>query len=319
MEQVRLGDGGPWVSRVGFGAWAIGGLNWGRQPERDSREALTAALDAGVTFIDTADVYGYGRSKELVGDVLRETGRRDVVVATKAGNDFYIAGPEDETIYGRIRLNGRRDYLVCAAEQSLRRLGVETLDVLQLHSLNTADLESDEPWEALALLKRQGKIRYAGWSVKSFQETGQSRFLERGREVLDCIQVRYNLLERGAEEELFPKAAALGLGVVVRIPLLFGLLTGKYRRGHRFPQEDHRSANLAPPKLEEYLQRLERLGGWFASFPGHSMAELSLRFCLSHPACHTVIPGARNAAQAKANTAVARLGPLPPGQLPPLV
>lgn len=319
MEQVRLGDRGPWVSRVGFGAWAIGGLNWGRQDERDSREALVAALESGVTFIDTADVYGYGRSETLIGQVLRETGRRDVVVATKAGNDFYNAGPEDETIYGRIRLNGQRDYLVFAAEQSLRRLGVETLDVLQLHSLETADLDSDEPWEALAQLKRQGKIRYAGWSVKSFQETGQSRFLERGREVLDCIQVRYNLLERGAEEALLPKATSLGLGVIVRIPLLFGLLTGKYRRDHRFPPDDHRSANLAPSRLEEYLRRLDRLSGWFASFPGHSMAELSLRFCLSHPACHTVIPGARNAAQAQANAAAARLGPLPPGQLPPVV
>ncbi len=319
MERIRLGDRGPWVSRIGFGAWAIGGRDWGPQDEQDSRQALLAALESGVTFIDTADVYGYGRSETLIGEVLRETGRRDVVVATKAGNDFYNAGPEDETIYGRIRLNGRRDYLVFAAEQSLRRLGVDCLDLLQLHSLGTSDLDSDEPWEALAQLKRQGKIRYAGWSVKSFLETEQSRFLHRGQEVLDCIQVRYNLLEREAEDVLLPQAAGLGLGVIVRIPLLFGLLTGKYGRDQRFPAGDHRRVNLAPPRLEQYLGRLDRLATWFASFPGQSMAQLSLRFCLSHPACHVAIPGARTAAQAAANATAAELGPLSPGEIPPRV
>lgn len=319
MERIRLGNRGPVVSRIGFGAWAVGGMGWGPQDDSDSRRALLAALDSGIDFIDTADVYGYGHSEELIGAVLRDSGRRDVVIATKAGNDFYSAGPEDETIYGRLRLNGRKEYLIGAAEQSLRRLGVETLDILQLHSLDTADLESDEPWSALSELKRQGKIRYAGWSIKSYREAEQCRFLEQHRELLDCIQVRYNLLEREPEDVLLPTAAALGIGVIVRIPLLFGVLTGKYSRTHRFPEGDHRRSNLSPDRLAGYLDRLERLRGWFRGFSGQSMTQVSLRFCISHPACHTVIPGARNALQAIANAAVGQLGPLASGQLPPRV
>lgn len=319
MEQVQLGRNGPRVSRIGFGAWAIGGLNWGTQSDRDSRDALIAALESGVTFIDTADVYGYGHSEELIGTVLRETGFRDVIVATKAGNDFYHAGPEDDTVYGRIRLNGRRRYLIYAAERSLRRLGVEALDILQLHSLETQVLESDEPWEALYQLKRQGKIRFAGCSIKSFRESEQVRFLQRHRELLDCVQVRYNLLEREAEVDLLPTAAALGVGVIVRIPLLFGVLTGKYSRSDRFPKEDHRSSNLSPERLAGYLARLDDLAGWVSQFEGAPLSQLALRFCISHPACCTVIPGARNRLQAELNSRAGHSGPLPSRLLPPRV
>lgn len=317
MQTVQLGVRGPRVSRVGFGAWAIGGMNWGPTDDNVSLAALNAALDAGVTFIDTADVYGFGHSEELIARLIRERKPRNLIIATKAGNDFYNASAADDKGFGPIRQNYDRQHIIFAAEQSLRRLGVDTLDILQLHSGDLAQLEREEPWEALAELKRTGKIRCAGWSVQSFQETAQAHVLDTRHEVLDVLQVRYNVLERAAEDVLFPKAEQYGLGVIVRIPLLFGLLAGKFTRDARFGEDDHRRMNLSPEKLAAHLTQLEDLGPWYAGFTGESMAQVSLRFCISHPACHTVIPGAKTPEQARENSRAGELGPIPPGRLPP--
>jgi aryl-alcohol dehydrogenase-like predicted oxidoreductase len=319
MKYARLGRSGPRISRTGFGAWAVGGVNWGPSDDRESKRALLRALETGANFIDTADVYGYGHSEELIAEVLDGFGREGVVVATKAGNDFYHAGPDDDRGYGPIRLNEDRDYLVFAAERSLRRLGVETLDILQLHSLETSQLQRPDPWEALYRLKRDGKIRWAGWSVKSYLETEQAPLLDEYHELLDCIQVRYNLLERAAEAVLFPKAIQYGLGVIVRIPLLFGLLTGKFASDATFSADDHRHFNLAPAKLEAYLRRRVALHPLFEAFPGQSEAQVSLRFCLSHPATHTVIPGCRTPAQVDENMSAGDMDPIPPDLIPPLL
>lgn len=311
MQYTRLGERGPNVSTIGFGAWAIGGMNWGRTDDEVSRRALHAALDQGVTLIDTADVYGCGHSEELIAGVIGERGKGDVVIATKAGNDFYHADETDDEGYGPIRENYDQDYLIFAAEQSLRRLGVEVLDILQLHSPGLNQLERDEPWEALETLKRQGKIRHAGLSVQSFKETEQAHLLDRHRDLLDCIQVRYNLLERAAEEVLFPKALEHGIGVIVRIPLLFGLLTGKFTRQSTFGDDDHRRMNLSAEKLDRYLSELESLEPLYAGHAGQTMAQVSLRFCITHAACHTAIPGAKTPEQVADNCATSDLGPLP--------
>ncbi len=315
MDYIQLGRKGPRVSRVGFGAWAIGGVNWGPTDDRESKQTLRRALELGVTLIDTADVYGYGHSEELIAEVLSDVGGDDVVVATKAGNDFYNATPEDDAGYGPIRLNGGREYLVSAVEKSLRRLRRGCLDILQLHSLDTAQLESEEPWEALYQLKKEGKIRFAGWSIKSFKETTHLKYVKQYQDLLDCLQVRYNLLERNAETELFPLTERLGIGIIVRIPLLFGLLTGKFNRSSRFNEDDHRSFNLSPAKLTGYLERLESFEGLYSSFPDQTRAQVSLRFTITHPACHTVIPGGRTIAQVEDNCRVGDLGPLPAGSL----
>lgn len=306
MRATRLGKRGPRVSVIGFGAWAIGGRDWGPTDDAISKEALHAALDDGVTLIDTADVYGFGHSERLVADVLRERGYPDVVVATKAGNDFYGATAEDDRGYGPIRSNTDKDYLIFAAEQSLRRLGVECLDILQLHSPPSELLERDDPWEALATLKEQGKIRHAGWSVQSFKETEQTFVLDRHADLLDVIQVRYNLLERDAEETLLPAAQRSGIGVIVRIPLLFGLLTGKFTRDSRFGADDHRRFNLSADKLQDYLDRLEQSAALRDMKPDQTMAEVALRFTLSNPACHTAIPGAKTSRQVRENNRAGR-------------
>ena len=310
MQTIQLGQRGPQVSTVGFGAWAIGGMNWGPTDDEVSKRALHAALDADVTLIDTADVYGFGHSEDLIAEVFRERRKGDVIVATKAGNDFYTATEDDDAGYGPIKQNYDRDYIISAAERSLERLRMEALDILQLHSGNLEQLERDDPWEALAKLKEQGKIVHAGWSVQSFQETAHAHLLDRYAELIDVIQVNYNLLHRAAEEVLFPKAQEHGVGVIVRIPLMFGLLTGKFTRESRFSEEDHRNMNLSPEKLEDYLTRLERMRPLFESHSGQTMAQVSLRFAITHPACHTAIPGAKTPEQVADNCAASDLGPL---------
>jgi len=310
MQTTQLGQRGPNVSRIGFGAWAIGGMNWGPTDDAVSIGALNAALDAGVTLIDTADVYGFGHSEELVAQVIRERKPDNLVIATKAGNDFYNAKSDDDAGYGPIKQTYDKDYIIFAAEQSLKRLGVEALDILQLHSGNTEQLERDDPWDALATLKQQGKIKHAGWSVQSFQETTQAHVLDAHHDLLDVLQIRYNLLEREAEKVLFPKCEQYGIGVIVRIPILFGLLTGKFTRDATFGEDDHRKMNLSPEKLDDYLTRFEALQPLFDKYPDQTMTQVALRFCITHPACHTAIPGGKTPEQVNENAAAGDLGPL---------
>lgn len=316
MKTTRLGSRGPVVTTVGFGAWGISGKDWGETDDAVSKRALHHALDMGLNFIDTADVYGLGHSEALIAEVLRERGGKNLIIATKGGSDFYHS---EQTGGGvQTRSNMDKDYLIFAAEQSLKRLGVDTLDIFQLHSPDRKGLERDEPWEALLALKKEGKIRNAGWSVQSFQESDQADFLDRYHERLDIIQVRYNLLDRQAERVLFPKAMEYGIGVIVRIPLLFGVLTGKFDKQTRFSQDDHRHINLAPEKLSRYLDQMNAMQRLFKRYPDQSPAQISLRFCLTHPATHTVIPGAKTPRQVEENCAASDLGALLESDIPPL-
>ncbi len=310
MKYTQLGKNGPEVSTVGFGSWAIGGLNWGPTDDKVSVKALNEAIDQGVTLIDTADVYGQGHSEDLISGVIKDRSKNNIVIATKAGNDFYNATPADDKGMGPIIQTYDKEYILFAAEQSLKRLGVEILDILQLHSPNLENLERDDPWMALEQLKKQGKILHAGWSVQSFKETAHAHILDDHHDILDVIQVRYNLLEREAENELFPKALHYGIGVIVRIPLLFGLLTGKFTADSRFGDKDHRRFNLAPEKLKEYLEKFRKLQPLFNRYKNQSMAQVSLRFCITHPACHTVIPGGKTPKQVQDNCKASDLGPL---------
>jgi aryl-alcohol dehydrogenase-like predicted oxidoreductase len=311
MKYARLGKKGPQISTVGFGSWGISGRDWGKTDDAGSRRAIHAALDAGVTFIDTADVYGFGHSEELIRQVLDERqDKKDIVIATKAGNNFYPHLGKDY-VSTPINHDYSAKHLVFAAEQSLRRLNVEALDILQLHSPGIDILERDEPWEALEQLKKAGKIRHAGWSVQSFQETEQAHILERHHELLDVIQVRYNLLERKAEEVLFPMAIKYGTGVIIRIPLLFGLLAGKFNVATTFGENDHRRNNLSPEKLEAYLKNYEKYKPLFERHPDYTPAQMSLRFCISHPAAHTVIPGGKTPEQVKENIVASEMDSIP--------
>ena len=311
MKHRKLGLNGPEISTVGFGAWGISGRDWGDTNDKNSRQAIHAALDAGVNFIDTADVYGFGHSEELIRQVLDERSDKDkIIIASKAGNNFYPFIGQAHNI-----TPDNHDYslkhLEFAVEQSLKRLNVEILDILQLHSPGLEILEQDEPWQALERLKNTGKIKHAGWSVQSFQETKQAHILERHHDLIEVIQVRYNLLEREAEDVLFPLALKYGIGVIVRIPLLFGLLSGKFNHNSTFGENDHRKFNLSPQKLTAYLEEFNSYQSVFDKYPNYSPAQISLRFCISHPACHVVIPGGKTKKQVQENAVASDLDFIP--------
>ncbi|WP_456376742.1 aldo/keto reductase [Lutibacter sp.] len=318
MKYTSLGKGGHTVSTVGFGAWAIGGMNWGKTDDKVSMRALNKAIDEGVTFFDTADVYGFGHSEELLAKLIKERGKKNIVIATKAGNDFYFASKKNDKGYGAIQQTYTKDYIIYAVEKSLKRLNVEALDILQLHSPDLDKLEQDEPWLALEQLKKDGKIISAGFSIQSFKETEHAPILDAHHDLIDSIQVRYNLLEREAEKVLFPKAMKYGIGVIVRIPLLFGFLTGKFSKNSSFSSDDHRSMNLSKEKIESYLKQLEKMKPLFDAYPEQSMAQISLRFCTTHLACNTVIPGAKTEKQVIENSSSSDLGPIPKELIPEL-
>ncbi len=307
MKYINLGSKGPKVSTISFGAWGISGRDWGHTDDEVSKKAIHTALDNGVNLIDTADVYGFGHSEELISQVLNERSEKDkIIIATKAGNNFY---PSINQTYNTTPANPdySKKHLIFAAEQSLKRLNRDYLDILQLHSPSTDLLVRDDPWEALLKLKEQGKIKQAGLSVQSYKETEQAFILDEHHDLLDVLQVRYNLLEREAEKKLFPKALKYNTGVIVRIPLLFGLLAGKFNASSTFNENDHRKSNLSSEKLSIYLDQFEKIKPFFEKHSQNSMAQLSIRFCISHPACHTTIPGAKTSEQVVENVSASDL------------
>jgi aryl-alcohol dehydrogenase-like predicted oxidoreductase len=311
MKYRKLGVDGPVISTVGFGAWGISGRDWGNTDDVTSRKAIHAALDAGVNFIDTADVYGFGHSEELIRQVLDERSDNDqIVIASKAGNNFYPSIGQDHKTTP-INNDYSVKHLEFAVEQSLKRLNREALEIFQLHSPGLEILERDEPWLALERLKKAGKIKHAGWSIQSFEETNQAHILERHNEIIEVIQVRYNLLERRAEDVLLPMALKYGTGVIIRIPLLFGLLSGKFNQKSTFGENDHRKSNLSPEKLTVYLKELIAYQHLFDKYFNFSPAQLSLRFCIAHPACHVVIPGGKTPKQVQENAVASDLDFIP--------
>lgn len=307
MKYVKLGKKGPRISSIGYGAWGISGRDWGVTDDEVSKKAIHTALDNGVNLLDTADVYGFGHSEELISQVLQARGEKDkIFIATKAGNNFYPLKDEKHSTTPA-NPDYSKKHLIFAAEQSLKRLKRDHLDILQLHSPATELLMRDEPWEALIKLKKQGKILYAGLSVKSFEETKQAFLLDEHYDILDVIQIRYNLLEREAEKELLPKALKYEIGVIVRVPILFGLLSGKFNDSTTFAENDHRKFNLSAEKLRVYLEQMRKMKPFFDKHKEYSMAQLSLKFCISHPACHVAIPGGKTPEQVIENIGASHL------------
>ena len=318
MKYINLGKNGPSISTISFGAWGISGRDWGNTDDEVSKGAIHTALDRGVNLIDTADVYGFGHSEELIAQVLEARDEKEkIIIATKAGNNFYPFINEKHKVTPA-NPDYSKKHLIFAAEQSLRRLKRDCIDVLQLHSPSTDLLLKDEPWEALLRLKEQGKIKYAGLSVQSFKETEQAFLLDEHYDILDVIQVRYNLLEREAERELFPKAMKYGIGVIIRIPILFGFLSGKFNRHTTFDENDHRKYNLSSEKLNVYLQQIEEMKNFFDRYKQYTMTQLSLRFCISHPASHIAIPGGKTPEQVIENVGASELNFIEHDEFPEL-
>lgn len=308
MEKRAFGRAGWQVSAIGFGAWAIGG-SWGDVSDRDAEAALNAALDRGVTFIDTADVYGNGRSEKLIARVLAARGHPDVIVATKAGRKIsphVSAGYTVEALTGYI-------------EDSLRNLQVDRLDLLQLHCPPTEVYGRPEIFAGLDRLVAQGKLRAYGVSVEKIDEAIKALDYP-----IASIQIIFNMFRPRPAEKLFALAKQKQVGIIARVPLASGLLTGKLRADTVFDPADHRQFNrhgeafdvgetFSGVPYEVGLAAVEELRALVPH--GVTMAQWALRWILMFDAVTTVIPGAKNAQQAADNVAAASLAPLGAGQM----
>jgi len=304
MKYRKLGRTNFEISEMGYGAWGIGGTQWLGGTDDESLAALRRAIELGLNFIDTALAYGAGHSEQLVGRVVREAGHR-IYVATKVPpkNQLWPARPGIgiEQVFPY-------DYILRSAERSLKHLGVDTIDLLQLHVWNPEWIARDEWRRAFEELQRSGKVRAVGVSINDHQPDSALEIVETG--LIDTVQVIYNIFDQSPERSLFPLAMARDIGVIARVPLDEGSLTGKIDENTRFAPGDFRVGYFRGDRKKQVREHVESLlrdlGVDAARLP-----EIALRFCLSHPAVSTVIPGMRSLRNAEANCAVPDQGALP--------
>ena len=301
MKQRAFGRTGASVSEIGFGAWAIGGA-WGDVSKDDAKAALHAALDSGVTFLDTADVYGDGRSEQLIAEVLKERGGEKPFVATKLGRRLSPHAAEGYT----------RQNLTAFVERSLANLQTDCLDLVQLHCPPPAIYYQQEVFGIMDDLAAAGKIRHYGVSVEKVEEALKA--IEYPN--VQSIQIIFNMFRQRPAGLFFSEAKKRNIGVIARVPLASGLLTGKMSTSTVFTADDHRAFNRNGEAFDK--------GETFAGVPyevaldvveeirrivpqGLPMADFALRWILMEDAVSTVIPGARNAHQAQANSRASEL------------
>ncbi|WP_432381743.1 aldo/keto reductase [Duganella sp. P38] len=305
MKQRTFGRTGKTVSEIGFGAWAIGGA-WGDVSKDDAKAALHAALDAGVNFIDTADVYGDGRSEQLIADVLKERGGDKPYVATKLGRRL---SPHVAEGYSKQNINA-------FVERSLANLQTDCLDLVQLHCPPPAVYYQQEVFGHMDDLVAAGKIRHYGVSVEKVEEALKA--IEYPNVL--SVQIIYNLFRQRPASLFFAEAKKRQVGVIARVPLSSGLLTGKMNASTAFAADDHRAFNRHGEAFDKgetfsgvpYEVALAVVEDIRELVPANAtMAEFALRWILMEDAVSTVIPGARNAAQAQANSRASALPALP--------
>ncbi|MDZ7718799.1 MAG: aldo/keto reductase [Balneolaceae bacterium] len=297
MQYRQFGNTDLKVSEVGFGTWGIGGpamagdipLGWGDVDDDTSIKALEKAYDLGVNFYDTADFYGLGHSEELLGNVFSD--KKDVIIASKVGHRL----DEDESIY----VDYTYEHIVNSCENSLKRLKRDVIDFYQLHTAKLNHLEQGECIEAMEKLKSDGKIRYWGVSLNTYNPYPEADFIFE-KNIGHGLQVVLNIINQRSLE-IIQQADKRGMGIIARMPLQFGLLTGKFDKDTRFDEDDHRYFRLKPPILEASLDALEEVWPLTEKY-GVTKTELALSFILSFEGVSTVIPGIKTEEQAVKNT-----------------
>jgi aryl-alcohol dehydrogenase-like predicted oxidoreductase len=306
MKHREFGKSGAAVSEIGLGCWQLDGICWGDISEDTALQILHTSLDHGVTFFDTADIYGNGRSERLIGKFLKQR-MEPVFVATKLGR-FPVA--EGETNYSEPMFRKH-------TEASLERLGVDVLDLTQLHCIPTEQMRRGDVFDWLRALRDAGKIKRFGASVESMDEA----LLCLEQEGLASLQIIFNVFRQKPIDVLFDKAQAKGVALIVRLPLASGLLSGRMTKNTVFPENDHRTFNRDG--------QLFNVGETFAGLPfeqgveladalkphvpdGMTMAQMALRWILDHDAVSVVIPGASRVQQAIDNARASDLPPLSP-------
>ncbi len=284
MQYKTLGRTGLRVSVIGLGTMVHGG-HFGPMKDEESLAAIDTALELGVNFIDTSDAYGAGYSETLLGNALK--GRRDkVILATKGGN--VMVGPN----------KGKRifapEYIDDVLHGSLKRLQTDWIDLYQLHNPDVEVIERGEVWEVLEKRKKEGKIRHYGVSINTMAEGIAAA--KGGR--AETIQVEYSLLQQEPAEEIFPLAQAANVGIIARLPLKRGILTGKLTQTdeQRFQGEDVRARSFKGEAFAKELAKAEKLR-FLVHGPVKTLGQAALAFCVAHPAASIAIPGARNAQQ----------------------
>ncbi|KIQ03451.1 aldo/keto reductase [Agrobacterium tumefaciens] len=309
MNYREFGRTGRSVSEIGFGAWAIGG-SWGDVSEADAQAALNAALDAGTTFIDTADVYGDGRSEKIIADVLKARGGERPFVATKAGRRL---SPHISEGYNK-------DNLTMFVERSLKNLETDCLDLVQLHCPPTEVYYRPDVFEAMESLIKAGKIRNYGVSVEKVEE-GLKAIEYPG---VASVQIIYNIFRQRPADLFFGEAKRKGVAVIVRVPLASGLLTGKMNAQTTFAVDDHRAFNRNGEAFDKgetfsgvpYDVALQVIEDIRRLVPGDvTMAQFALRWILMNEAVSTVIPGAKNADQANGNASASGIEEISPSTM----
>ncbi|QDV22440.1 aldo/keto reductase [Aureliella helgolandensis] len=292
MQTRRLGNSSLELTTIGFGSWAIGGgdwsFGWGDQDEREAIDAIIAAVDLGINWIDTAAVYGGGASEALVGQALRELGpSRRPIVATKCGRVMREDRAIDKVL--------KRDSIIAECEASLQRLGIDCIDLYQMH-WPEPDCDIEEGWQTLVDLKQQGKVREIGVSNHSVAQLARLQAIH----PVASLQPPYSLLTTEIEKEILPYCAEHKVGVVCYSPMYKGLLTGKFslERAANLPQNDHRSRDprFQPPQIEAHLGLIDCLKP-MAARHGRSMAELAIAWVLRRPEVTSAIVGARRPSQ----------------------
>jgi len=303
VRRRTLGTTGFSVSELGFGAWGIGKSGWIGADDEESGRALRRALELGVTFIDTAYGYGDGHSERLVGAAVRAAGG-DVRVASKIP-------PKNRQWPARAGIPADEAYpaawMIECTERSLENLGVETIDLQQLHVWSDDWVGQGDWLDGVERLKRDGKIRGFGVSINDHEPANALRLVATG--VVDSVQVIYNIFDQSPEDELYPAAAAANVGVIARVPFDEGSLTGAIRPETTFPAGDFRNRYFAGGRRQEVWSRVQAIAADL-DMPPERLPEIALRFCLSHPAVSTAIPGMRTTRNVERNVAAVEAGPL---------
>jgi aryl-alcohol dehydrogenase-like predicted oxidoreductase len=303
MKYRALGKTGFSISEIGYGAWGIGGSQWQGGTDDESIRALHRAIDLGVNFIDTALAYGDGHSEKLVGRVVRETKSR-IYVATKVPpkNEIWPAAPGVgiEQVFPY-------EYILRCAETSLQHLKMETIDLLQLHVWNPEWFAREEWRRAFEELKTAGKVRAVGVSINDHQPDSALELVQSG--LIDSVQVIYNVFDQGPEKNLFPLTQKMNVGVLARVPLDEGSLTGAITEDTVFPPQDFRADYFKGDRKKQVVTHVAALTRDLG-ISKDALAEIALRFTISHPAVSSTIPGMRTVRNVERNAAVSDKGPL---------
>lgn len=304
MRYRFLGKTGLEVSEIGYGAWGIGGAWWGGPQDDSALKSLHRAFELGLNFVDTAYVYGDGHSERLIAKALKSWSGRQIYVASKVPPKNYGWPANPKTPLPEAF---PADWITSCTERTLKNLNVETLDLQQLHVWSDAWLPDQDWLKGLEKLKSQGKIRHFGVSINDHDPESALKLVASG--LIDSVQVIYNIFDQSPQERLLPLCQKQNVGVIARVPLDEGALTGAFRSDTKFPEGDWRAEYFSGGRLQEAVKRAEKLK-FLVRGEIQTLAQAALKFVLSHPAVSTVIPGMRKPANVESNVAISDGKPL---------